>query len=98
MWSVRIRQPAPKGNAGVAQLVERNFAKVKVDSSRLFTRSSKSQGRCMSSSDILKAALEKKKQKNQAPGKKSNNDTGKGVHGNQVTINKPTKKSSGRGR
>ena len=52
----------------------------------------------MATSDFLKAALEKKKQKNQVPGKNSNNDIAKGVHSNQVTINKPTKKSSGRGR
>lgn len=49
--------------------------------------------------EILKAALEKKKQAN-APAKKgSKTDTGKspGVH-SQVTSNKPAKKSAGRGR
>ena len=35
-------------NAGVAQLVERNLAKVEVESSRLFSRSTFSEGRCTS--------------------------------------------------
>jgi hypothetical protein len=48
--------------------------------------------------DVLKAALEKKKQQN-APAKKGTKvDTkGLGVH-SQVTSNKPAKKSAGRGR
>jgi len=48
--------------------------------------------------DVLKAALEKKKQQN-APAKKGTKvDTkGPGVH-SQVTSNKPAKKSAGRGR
>ena len=48
--------------------------------------------------DILKAALEKKKQQQQQ-GKKGNNvDTKGGPIKSQVTVNKPTKKSAGRGR
>ena len=48
--------------------------------------------------DILKAALEKKKQAN-APVKKGSKVDNKGpsVH-SQVTLNKPAKKSAGRGR
>ena len=52
----------------------------------------------MATSDFLKAALEKKKQQNQSVGKSKSKDADKGIHGNQVTTNRPTKKSSGRGR
>jgi hypothetical protein len=52
----------------------------------------------MSISDILKSALEKKKQQTTTVSKSKNNTSGKNVLGNQVTSNKPTKKSSGRGR
>ena len=48
--------------------------------------------------DILKAALEKKKQQQQQGIKGGKVDTkGPGVH-SQVTSNKPTKRSAGRGR
>ena len=52
----------------------------------------------MGTSDVLKAALEKKKQQNTVVAKSKNNTTGKSATGNQVISNKPTKKSSGRGR
>jgi hypothetical protein len=52
----------------------------------------------MSASDVLKAALEKKKAANQKPGKKNAGNDDKGIHGNQVSTNKPAKKSAGRGR
>jgi len=51
----------------------------------------------MSTSDILKAALEKKKQQTKTSAKSKTN-AGKSAMGNQVTSNKPAKKSSGRGR
>ena len=48
--------------------------------------------------DILKTALEKKKQAN-APVKKGSKVDNKGAPiKSQVTVNKPTKKSAGRGR
>jgi hypothetical protein len=52
----------------------------------------------MATSDFLKAALEKKKQQNQPAGKSTSKDATKGTQGNQVTSNRPTKKSAGRGR
>ena len=52
----------------------------------------------MGTSDVLKAALEKKKQQTTSVAKSKNNTAGKTATGNQVTSNKPTKKSSGRGR
>ena len=52
----------------------------------------------MGASDILKAALEKKKAANQKPGKKNAGGTEKGIGGGQVTTNRPTKKAAGRGR
>jgi hypothetical protein len=52
----------------------------------------------MSASDILKAALEKKKAANQKPGKKSASGSDKSIGGSQVSTNKPAKKSAGRGR
>ena len=48
--------------------------------------------------DILKAALEKKKQQQQQGVKGSKVDTNSGPVKSQVTANKPTKKSAGRGR
>jgi hypothetical protein len=51
----------------------------------------------MSTSDFLKAALEKKKQQAQVPGKKGSKTAGKTIHGNQVTTNRPQKKAVGRG-
>jgi hypothetical protein len=48
--------------------------------------------------DILKAALEKKKQQQQQGKKGSKVDTKGGPVKSQVTANKPTKKSAGRGR
>jgi hypothetical protein len=52
----------------------------------------------MSASDIIKAALEKKKAANQKPGKKTAGGGEKGIVGSQVSTNKPAKKSAGRGR
>jgi hypothetical protein len=52
----------------------------------------------MSASDILKAALEKKKAANQKPGKKAAGNNEKGIGSGQVTTNRPTKKAAGRGR
>jgi hypothetical protein len=52
----------------------------------------------MSASDVIKAALEKKKAANQKPGKKSADSNEKGIGGGQVTTNRPTKKAAGRGR
>jgi hypothetical protein len=52
----------------------------------------------MSASDVLKAALEKKKAANQKPGKKNTNGGEKGIGGGQVTTNRPAKKAAGRGR
>jgi len=48
--------------------------------------------------DILKAALEKKKQQQQQGVKGTAVDTKGGPAKSQVTVNKPTKKSAGRGR
>jgi hypothetical protein len=50
------------------------------------------------SNDIIKAALEKKKQQQQQGKKGTAVDTNSGPAKSQVTINKPTKKSAGRGR
>lgn len=52
----------------------------------------------MGASDILKAALEKKKAANQTPGKKTAGSNEKGIGSGQVTTNKPAKKAAGRGR
>jgi hypothetical protein len=52
----------------------------------------------MSASDVLKAALEKKKAANQKPGKKNASGGEKGIGGGQVTTNRPAKKAAGRGR
>jgi hypothetical protein len=52
----------------------------------------------MGASDILKAALEKKKAANQKPGKKNASGGEKGIGGGQVTTNRPAKKAAGRGR
>ena len=51
----------------------------------------------MSTSDVLKAALEKKKQKNSVPNKKDKQGANKDVPINQVIVNRPQKKSTGRG-
>ena len=48
--------------------------------------------------DILKAALEKKKQQQQQGVKGTAVDPKGGPVKSQVTLNKPTKKSAGRGR
>ena len=48
--------------------------------------------------DILKAALEKKKQQQQQGVKGSKVDSKGAPVKSQVTVNKPTKKSAGRGR
>ena len=42
-----------RGIAGIAQLVERNLAKVEVESSRLFSRSTTHRGRCKPSPNHL---------------------------------------------
>ena len=55
-------------------------------------------GDSMSTSDVLKAALEKKKQQTTSVSKSKSKGADKTAAGNQVTSNKPTKKSSGRGR
>jgi len=52
----------------------------------------------MATSDFLKAALEKKNAAKITGGKKSKGADTKGIIGNQVTTNKPAKKSAGRGR
>jgi len=52
----------------------------------------------MGTSDVLKAALEKKKQQTTTAAKSKSKGVDKTAAGNQVTSNKPTKKSSGRGR
>jgi hypothetical protein len=52
----------------------------------------------MGASDVIKAALEKKKAANQKPGKKNAGGDEKGISGGQVTINRPAKKAAGRGR
>ena len=48
--------------------------------------------------DVLKAALEKKKQQQGVGVKKSKADKGNGLAKDQVTSHKPAKKSAGRGR
>ena len=48
--------------------------------------------------DLLKAALLKKKQNQKQNNDKNTTDANHGIHGNQVNVNKPTKKSAGRGR
>ena len=52
----------------------------------------------MSTADFLKAVLEKKKSQNQKTNSKNAKDDDKGIHGSQVSTNKPAKKSAGRGR
>jgi hypothetical protein len=52
----------------------------------------------MSASDVLKAALEKKKAANQKPSKKNAGGGEKGIGGGQVATNRPAKKAAGRGR
>jgi hypothetical protein len=48
--------------------------------------------------DLLKAALLKKKQNQKQNNDKTATDANHGIHGSQVNVNKPTKKSAGRGR
>lgn len=48
--------------------------------------------------DTIKAALEKKKAEQHATNNSTAVDTGKGAGKSQVTQNKPSKKSAGRGR
>jgi hypothetical protein len=45
LMRVFLRYHSHPSNAGIAQLVERNLAKVEVESSRLFSRSSFEKGR-----------------------------------------------------
>lgn len=52
----------------------------------------------MSFNDVLKAALEKKKTQNKKTDTKNSKDSDQGIHGSQVSVNKPVKKSAGRGR
>lgn len=52
----------------------------------------------MSTSDFLKAALEKKKASQKQGNQKNTKDDNHGIHGSQVNVNKPAKKSAGRGR
>jgi hypothetical protein len=52
----------------------------------------------MSFNDVLKAALEKKKSQNKKTDAKNSKDIDHNVHGSQVSVNKPAKKSTGRGR
>ena len=48
--------------------------------------------------DILKAALLRKKENQKNTNGKNNTDTTHGIHNSQVNTKKPTKKSTGRGR
>lgn len=48
--------------------------------------------------DILKAALEKKKANQKQKNNKNAKDGDNGIHGSQVSLNKPARKSAGRGR
>jgi hypothetical protein len=48
--------------------------------------------------DFLKAALEKKKSTQKQGNTKNAKDGDHGIHGSQVSVNKPAKKSAGRGR
>jgi hypothetical protein len=52
----------------------------------------------MGFNDVLKAALEKKRSQNKKTDGKNVKDSDKGIHGSQVSVNKPAKKSAGRGR
>ena len=52
----------------------------------------------MSTRDFLKALLEKKKAQSKQGNQKNSKDDSHGIHGSQVSVNKPTKKSAGRGR
>ena len=52
----------------------------------------------MATSDFLKAVLEKKKAQNKQSNQKNSNNDSHGIHGSQVNVNKPAKKSAGRGR
>jgi hypothetical protein len=48
--------------------------------------------------DFLKAVLEKKKANQKQSNTKNAKDGDHGIHGSQVSVNKPAKKSAGRGR
>ncbi len=52
----------------------------------------------MATSDFLKALLEKKKAGQKQTDTKNAKDGNHGMHGSQVSVNKPAKKSAGRGR
>ncbi len=52
----------------------------------------------MATSDFLKSVLEKKKAQNKQGNQKNSNSDSHGMHGSQVNVNKPAKKSAGRGR
>ena len=52
----------------------------------------------MSTSDFLKALLEKKKAQNKQGNQKNTKEDSHGIYGSQVNVNKPAKKSAGRGR
>ncbi len=53
----------------------------------------------MATSDFLKAVLEKKKAgQKQTDTKNAKDGNHSGMHGSQVSVNKPAKKSAGRGR
>lgn len=52
----------------------------------------------MSFNDLLKAALEKKNARQKKLDVKNSKNEDKGIHGSQVSTNKPAKKSIGRGR
>lgn len=52
----------------------------------------------MGFNDVLKAALEKKKAQNKKTDTKNVKEGDQGIHGSQVNVNKPAKKSAGRGR
>ena len=52
----------------------------------------------MSTSDFLKALLEKKKAQTKQGTQKNTKEDTHGIHGSQVSVNKPAKKSAGRGR
>lgn len=48
--------------------------------------------------DVLKAALLRKKENQKNTNDKNSTDASHGIHGSQVSTKKPTKKSAGRGR
>lgn len=52
----------------------------------------------MSTSDFLKTLLEKKKSQTKQGDRRAAKDGDPAVHGSQVSVNKPARKSAGRGR